>query len=178
MYQPVGAMIATWYEYRHDLPQVTEDWIDSTDVELNNTISFPTPPMEPPNVPSSGFMELPQNISLSVSGSLEEIDDFYHSLDEYPRIATIGGLDLSGEGNDLTANLPLTVYHLIETPSRATPGAGQGAAGGRGAGQGPGMGGPMGPGMEGPPGPGMEEPGGPGPQGPAGPEGQGPPPAP
>lgn len=167
MYQPVGAMIAMWYEYRHDLPQVTEDWIDSTAVELNSSISFPTPSMEPPSVPSTGFMELPQNISLSISGSLEEIDDFYHSLDNYPRIATIGALDLSGEGQDLTANFPLTVYLLIETPSRAAPGAG-GAQAGMGMEPGmmePGMEGPMGPGMEGPPGPGME----PGMEGPPGP---------
>jgi Tfp pilus assembly protein PilO len=119
MYQPIGAMIAMWYEYREDLPRVTKEWLDSTGVILNTALSFPTPEMGPPSVPASGFIPLPGTFNLSISGSLQQIEGFYSSLANYKRIATISGLQLEGEADNLTASVPLTIYLLVEAPIEA-----------------------------------------------------------
>ncbi|NLJ36019.1 MAG: type 4a pilus biogenesis protein PilO [candidate division WS1 bacterium] len=150
MYQPIGAMIAMWYEYREDLPRVTKEWIDSTGITLNSAITFPTPEMGPPAVPAGGFISLPGPISLNISGTLNEIEGFYNSLANYKRIITVGGLQLAGEADTLTATVPVSIYLLVEAPASAPAPA---AAGDPGMfdefGPGPP---PMGPGMD----PGME----------------------
>ncbi len=162
-YQPLGAMIALMYEYRHDLPRVTQEWLDSADITLNTAMTFPTPDATPPQIPANGFIEVGSTFSLSISGSLQQIEDFYNSLSQYKRIATIGGLNLSGEGDMLDATVPLRIYLLAETEPAAAPQAGAG-------GMDPGMMGPgmdpamMGPGMD----PGMAGPGGPPPMDPGG----------
>lgn len=116
MYQPIGAMIAMWYEYREDLPRVTKEWLDSTGVILNTAMSFPTPEMGPPSVPQSGFISVPGTFNLSISGSLQQIEGFYSSLANYKRIAAISGLQLQGEADSLTATVPLSIYLLVEAP--------------------------------------------------------------
>ncbi len=144
-YQPIGAMIALWYEYREDLPRVTKEWLDSTGVTLNSNISFPTPGMAPPEIPSSGFIALPGPTSLSISGTMAQIEGFYSSLGNYKRVATISGLSLSGEGDALNATVPVSLYLLIETPPAAAPAP---AAGGAPGPEGVGPGAPPGPGGE------------------------------
>ena len=134
-YQPLGAMIALMYEYRHDLPRVTQEWLDGTDITLNTAMTFPQAAADPPQIPPNGFIEVGSTFNLSVSGSLQQIEDFYSSLSQYKRIATIGGLDLSGDGDMLTATVPLRIYLLAETepaPAAAPAGGGMepGAPGG------------------------------------------------
>jgi Tfp pilus assembly protein PilO len=119
MYQPYGAMIAMWYEYREDLPRVTKDWIASTGIVLTSTLTFPAPDMGPPSVPDSGFLAVPGQFTTSIAGTLQQIQHFYHSLGSYERIATISGLKLSGEGDALRAEVPLAIYLLVETPAVA-----------------------------------------------------------
>ena len=150
MYQPIGAMIAMWYEYREDLPRVTKEWIDSTGITLNSAITFPTPEMGPPAAPAGGFISLPGPISLNISGTLNEIEGFYNSLANYKRIITVGGLQLAGEADALTATVPVSIYLLVEAPASAPAPAA--AAGGPGMFDEFGPGSPMGPGM----GPGMD----------------------
>ncbi len=128
-YQPIGAMIALWYEYREDLPRVTKEWIDSTGVTLNSSVSFPTPDMAPPSVPGGGFIALPGPTSLSISGTLAQIEGFYSSLSNYTRVAAISGLTLSGEGDALNATVPVSLYLLIETPVAAAPAPAAGPGG-------------------------------------------------
>jgi Tfp pilus assembly protein PilO len=154
LYQPIGAMIAMWYEYREDLPRVTKKWIDSTGIILDSSITFPTPDMAPPPTPAGGFIAVPGPSSLTVRGTLQQIQRFYTSLHDYERIVTIGGLQLSGEGEALSAQVPISIYLLVEAPAAATGGGGPGEPA-EGPGGGPdefGMGGPP-PGMPGEPGP-------------------------
>lgn len=126
-YQPLGAMLALMYEYRHDLPRVTQEWLDGTDITLNTAMTFPTPDANPPQIPSNGFIQAGGDFNLSIAGSLEQIEDFYHSLSQYKRIATIGGLQLTAENDALTASVPLRIYLLAETepaPVAAAPAGG------------------------------------------------------
>lgn len=141
-YQPLGAMIALMYEYRHDLPRVTQEWLDGTDITLNTAMTFPQAAADPPQIPANGFIEVGSTFNLSVSGSLQQIEDFYSSLSQYKRIATIGGLDLSGDGDMLTATVPLNIYLLAETepaPAAAPAGGGMEPGGMPGPGGDPGM---------------------------------------
>jgi Tfp pilus assembly protein PilO len=157
-YQPLGAMIALWYEYSKDLPRVTKEWIDSTGVTLNSSVTFPQPEMSPPTVPDDGFIALPGPISLSIDGNLAQIEGFYASLRSYPRVICISGLNLSGEGDELSATVPVSIYLLVEKPAAApAPAAAPDGAGG---------------GMPGAPGPPVG-PGGPGDEGDAGGEDEG-----
>ncbi len=155
MYHPVMAMTAIWYEYREDLPAVVEKFVRDMGCTIEQGASMPAPPMNPPTVDASGFMQVPagQTLNLTVSGTLESIERLYLGLSELPRVATIGSLSLSGTGDRLTAQIPLTLYIYVEGAAAAAPAP---AAG-------PGMD-MMGPGMDmmGPPGmpgpPGMEGP--------------------
>ena len=175
--QPAGAMIALWYEYRHDLVPLIEDWVESTGCTIESGASFPAPPMTPPSAPPSGFMQIPDNqtIQLTVSGTLSQIERLYRSLDQFERVVTISDLVLEPadeSGNIMRAPIPLKFYLLVEAPPGAA--APPGGGGGGGMGMEPGMGPegmPMEPGMgpEGMP----AEPG----MGPEGmPPGEGPPP--
>jgi len=137
-YQPLGAMIALWYEYREDLPRVTREWIDSMGVTLNSSITFPQPEMNPPTIPDDGFIALPGPISLAIEVDLAQIEGFYASLRNYPRVIAISGLSLSGEGDELSATVPVSVYLLVEKPASAPPPAAAATGG-----EGPGMPGDM-----------------------------------
>lgn len=121
-YQPIGAMIALWYEYREDLPRVTSEWITSTGVTLDSSITFPTPDMAPPSVPANGFIALPA-VNVSISGSLENIEEFYASLADFRRVAVISGMKLSGVGQEIQCSTQLTTYLLVEGPASAGGGA-------------------------------------------------------
>jgi hypothetical protein len=144
--EPVMAMIALWYEYREDLPPLIEKFIQSTGCTLMNGATFPAPTMTPPAAPSGGFLQIPENqtISLTVRGSLENIEKLYRALPSFPRVVTVGNLSLSGQGENLTCTLPLTFYLLVEVPPGMAAAPAAAAAGVPGAG-------PMGPGMPGPP---------------------------
>ncbi|HCA48172.1 MAG TPA: hypothetical protein DEP45_12720 [Armatimonadetes bacterium] len=129
-------MIALWYEYRHDLVPVIEDWVRSTGCTIESGASFPAPPMTPPTAPASGFMQIPaeQPVSLTVSGTLQQIERLYRSLDQFPRIVTISDLVLmpTGEGDRLQAPINLSIYLLVEAPAAPAPAAAAPAPGGGG----------------------------------------------
>jgi len=135
---PAGAMIALWYEYRHDLVPLIEDWVQASGCTIESGASFPPPPMTPPSAPPSGFMQVPggQTINLTVSGTLSQLERLYRSLGDFERVVTISDLVLApvGDGSDrLQAPIPLKFYLLVEAPAGAAPAA---AAPG---GEGPGM---------------------------------------
>ena len=150
--EPVMAMIALWYEYREDLPPLIEKFIQSTGCTLMNGASFPAPTMNPPAAPPGGFLQIPDNqtISLTVRGNLESIERLYRALPSFPRVVTVGNLSLSGQGENLTCTLPLTFYLLVEVPPGLAAAAAAAAPGGGMPGM-PGAGGPGGP-IGGPPG--------------------------
>ena len=134
--QPVVAWIALWPEYRQALPDAITEFIESSGCIITSGASMPAPPGAPPYPPASGFMQIPQGqqMSLTVQGTLEEIEELYFSLREFERVATISGLSLTAQGDIITAQLPLTIYVLTEVPKAAapaavTPGAGYGMAG-------------------------------------------------
>lgn len=124
---PAGAMIALWYEYRHDLVPLIEDWVQSTGCTIESGASFPAPPMEPPSAPPSGFMQVPagQTIDLTVSGTLTEVERLYRSLDQFERVVTVSDLVLQPEedGRILRAQVPLKIYLLVEAPPGGAPSA-------------------------------------------------------
>ena len=127
---PAGAMIALWYEYRHDLVPLIEDWVGSSGCTIESGASFPAPPMTPPAAPPSGFMQVPggQSISLTVSGTLEQLERLYRSLDRFERVVTISDLVLvpTGEGDRLQAPVELAIYLLVEAPTPPAAPAGGG----------------------------------------------------
>jgi len=156
---PAAAMIALWYEYREDLPPLIEDWVESTGCTIESGTSFPAPPMTPPAAPPSGFLQVPggQTITLTVSGTLQALERLYRSLQQFPRVVTVGQLvmqaDQDSAGQILQSQVPFKFYLLVEAPAAAAAPAG-GAPGGMPgeAGMGPeGMPGGMPPG-EAPPG--------------------------
>lgn len=148
MYIPIMAMTAMWYEYREDLPRAVEKWVADMGCTIENGASMPAPSLSPPTVPSSGFMQVPegQALNLTIKGSLANLERLYRSLSQLPRVATIGGLTLSGTGDVLTAQVPLTMFIIVEgaeavSPPPAAGGAGpEGGMGGMPGGGGPGMG--------------------------------------
>jgi Tfp pilus assembly protein PilO len=166
---PIEAMLTIAYELRHDLGPVLTQWIESTGCEIVSGASLPAPPGSPPPPPPTGFVTIADNLSITVRGTLEQLETLYKSLNQCPRILTVKGLSMKAEGTAMSATVPLTVYLLAEVP----PGAAAAAAAAPGA---PGM---MGPGMPGAPAMpgGPEAPGGPaaGPPGPgeAGPREEG-----
>jgi len=123
--QPITAMITLWPEYRQTLPELIEEFVDASGCTLISGVSFPAPPNVPPPAPPSGFLQIPggQQISLTVEGSLASIEKFYKSLRNFPRVVTVSSLSLSGEGDTITAQVPLTFYLLAEVPAGAAPAA-------------------------------------------------------
>ena len=177
---PLPALFASlWPETRQNLAGTVEEWIAAQGVKITSGASIAAPPNLPPAPPTNGFYRVAQ-ISLGIEGTLSDIERLYRALPEFPRIATIEGLSLSGQGNTMSTTLPMTIYLLVEVPPdlAAAGAAGAGMMGGMGMGgpmMGPGM---MGPGMMGPGGPmGPGSPIGPGMMGPGGMQG-GPPMAP
>jgi Tfp pilus assembly protein PilO len=132
---PAGAMIALWYEYRHDLVPLIEDWVESSGCTIESGASFPAPPMTPPSAPPSGFMQIPENqtVDLTVTGTLSQIERLYRSLDQFERVVTISDLVLEPvdeTGNIMQAPIPLKFYLLVEAPpGAAAPAEGAGMDG-------------------------------------------------
>lgn len=163
MYMPMMAMTTMWWEYRENLPRAVEKWVADQGCTIETGASMPAPSLSPPNVPASGFLQVPEGqvLNLTISGSIANLEKLYRSLDQLPRVATIGGLSLSGSGDRLTAQVPLSLYIIVEGAEAVAPaapaggGMGGGMGGDMGGGMGGGMGGPPGGGMGGPPGGGM-----------------------
>jgi len=159
MYMPVLAMTTMWWEYRDNLPRVVEKWVADQGCIIETGATMPAPSLSPPGVPPSGFLQVPEGqvLSLTIAGTMANLERLYRSLRSLPRVATIGGLRLSGQGDRLTAQVPITMFIIVEgaetvapPPAAAAggmgggmggPGGGQGGMGGPGGGQG-GMGGP------------------------------------
>jgi Tfp pilus assembly protein PilO len=130
---PAAAMVALWYEYREDLPPLIERWVESCGCTIESGASFPAPAMTPPVAPPSGFLPVPgpQGITLTISGSLSDLERLYKSLDQLPRVVTVSQLVLDGEGDNMRAQVPLKFYLLCEAPEVAAapaPAAAPGAA--------------------------------------------------
>ena len=163
--QPFAAMVASlWPEMRRDLADVVPEWVTAQGVKITSGASLPAAPNLPPPAPPDGFYQL-ATINLGVEGTLSEIERLYRALPEFPRIATISELSLTGEGDTISATLPMTIYLLAEVPAvAAAPAMGEEFLG-------PGM---MGPGMMGPGAMRDRDMGLPGPPGRAGPGEMGP----
>jgi hypothetical protein len=131
-YTPIPAMIRLWLYYREELPGMIKKWVESSGVKLVSSISIPAPPGTPPSPPASGFMLTPEApLPLTIVGSLDSIERFYNSMPQFPRIGTLGGLTLTGSGDQITCTVPLSVYLLVEMPPAGT-GAAPAAAGPQG----------------------------------------------
>ncbi len=128
---PAAAMIALWYEYREDLPPLIEDWAEATGCTIESGASFPAPAMTPPAAPPSGFLQVPagQTITLTVSGTLTALERLYRSLDQFPRVVTVGQLVVQAQGDQLSAQVPLNFYLLVEAPAGAAAPAATGGGG-------------------------------------------------
>lgn len=116
---PAAAMTTLWYEYREDLPPLIEDWILSTGCTIESSASFPAPAMTPPAAPPSGFLQVPdgQTITLTVGGSLTDIERLYHSLHMFPRVATVSQLVLQPTADGrMQAPVPFKFYLIVENP--------------------------------------------------------------
>ena len=146
---PLPALFASlWPEMRQNLAGTIEEWVTEQGVRITSGDSIAAPPPLPPAPPTDGFYQVAQ-INLGIQGTLSDIEKLYRALPEFPRIATIEGLSLSGQGNTISATLPMTIYLLVEVPP------GLAAAGAAGAGMmGMGTMGGMGSLMMGPGGPG------------------------
>ncbi len=126
--QPLPALFASlWPEMRQNLSRAIEEWVADQGVKITSGDSIAAPPNLPPAPPSNGFYQVAQ-INLGIQGTLSDIEKLYRALPEFPRIATIEGLSLSGQGNTISATLPMTIYLLVEVPP------GLAAAGAAGAG--------------------------------------------
>ena len=136
MYMPLLAMTAIWYEYRDELPKAVQKYLEDQGVTIEQGASIPAPPLTPPTVPSTGFMQVPGNspLNLTVRGTLEQIQRVYQNLAQLPRVATIGSLSLSGTGRQLTATFPLSLYILVEGAEAVAPPPAAAPAGGLGGG--------------------------------------------
>ncbi len=156
-----------WPEYQENLPELIRAFVDQSGCSLLSATALPAPPLRPPAYPAGGFLQIPegQSISLMIEGRLADLERFYRSLRNFPRIVTVDRLSLTRQdtGERLAATVGLNVYLLVEVPE-AAPAVAMAAAGmGMGGAMAPGMGGPgMPPGMGGPPG-GPMGPGGAGP---------------
>jgi len=122
---PMPALFASlWPELRHNLANTVEEWVESQGVTITSGAGIPAPPPLPPAPPTNGFYEVAQ-ISLRVEGTLSQIEKLYRALPEFPRIGIIDSLSLTGEGDTISATLPLTIYLLVEVPPGvAAPAAG------------------------------------------------------
>jgi len=157
---PIEAMLTIAYELRHDLGPVITKWVESTGCTIESDVALPAPPGTPQPPPPSGFLPIVENLTLTIRGSLQQIEALYKALGECPRILTVGGLTLKPEGDTMIATVPFKVYLLVEAPPSAAAAAPAAGAGGMMGPEGGMMGGPgMGP--SGPPGPGGPPPGGP-----------------
>lgn len=124
-YTPIPAWIALWQEYRVTMPGVIEKFVKSFGLRIVSGMSMPAPPASPPSPPASGYMAIPEGtVTLTVEGTLQQLERFYRSIKYCPRVMTIGGLSLSGTGNTLTATVPMNFYLLVETPPGAAAAAG------------------------------------------------------
>ena len=99
-------------------PEIREHFLhympDQWEFGKHWSIREPSPIPETP--PANGFRRV-DTISLGIEGSLANIEKLYRSLSTFPRIATIEGLSLAGEGDTIQAQLDMTIYLLVEVPS-------------------------------------------------------------
>ncbi len=122
---PLPALFASlWPELQEDLPEAFEQWMEEQDVTMTSGFSLPAAPSTPlpATAAPEGFMSV-ANLNLGVQGSLSDIERFYRGLGTFPRIATIGGLSLAGEGDRISATVPMAVYLLVEVPPTAAAAA-------------------------------------------------------
>ena len=128
---PTVAMIALWREYRERLPKELEKFILASGVQLVSGTSFPAPPGTPPPTPVGGFLHIPETtLSLGVRGTMAQIERLYHSIASFKRVMTISSFGLSGQGDQLQAQVSMDIYVPVEVP----PGTGAAApTGGAGA---------------------------------------------
>ena len=123
-YTPIPAWIALWQEYRITMPSVIERFVRSFGLRIVSGVPMPAPPGAPPPAPGNGFMQIPEGgVTLTVEGTMQQLEKFYRSIKYCPRIMTVEGLSLSGTGNLLTATIPMKFYLLVETPPGAAPAA-------------------------------------------------------
>lgn len=149
-YEPITAWVALWQEYRVTLPRAIERFIKASGLRIVSGTSIPAPPGAPPPPPSNGYMRIPEStVQVVVQGTLAQIERFYRTIGKFQRIVTISGLNLSSTGNGdlITATIPMDFYLLVEVPpTAAAPAAAP-------------MGGPTPPGPQaGPPAPGPKAP--------------------
>lgn len=139
-YTPIPAWIALWQEYRVTMPGVIESFVKSFGLRIISGVPMPAPPGAPPPPPAGGYMSIPEGqVTLTVEGTLQQLERFYRSIKYCPRVMTVSGLSLSGTGTRLTATIPMNFYLLVETPPGAAPAAGAGGPGGAPPGAPPGM---------------------------------------
>ncbi len=123
-YTPIPAWIALWQEYRVTMPSVIERFVRSFGLRIVAGMPMPAPPGTPPTPPAGGFMPIPEGgVTLTVEGTLQQLERFYRSIKYCPRIMTVEGLALSGTGTTLIATIPMKFYLLVETPPGAAPAA-------------------------------------------------------
>jgi hypothetical protein len=132
LYMPLLAMTAMWYEYRDDLPKAVESYFAAQGVTIQQGASIPAPPLAPPTVPGTGFMQVPSGapVNLTIRGTLAQLQKVYENLGQMSRIATIGALNLTGTGQQLTATIPLSLYILVEGAEAVAPPPAPAAEGG------------------------------------------------
>jgi Tfp pilus assembly protein PilO len=128
---PQEAMIAMWFEMRHNTPPLLQKFITKTGCEIVQGSQFPAPAMSPPTALQGDLIQIPPggSIPLTVRGSMGEIENLYRSLKYFPRILTIDQLTLNGQGEELESSFTLRMYAMIETgpggapaPAAASPG--------------------------------------------------------
>lgn len=121
-YEPITAWVALWQEYRVTLPRAVERFIEASGVRIVSGTSVPAPPGAPPPPPSNGYMRIPEStVQVVVQGTLAQIERLYRSIGKFQRIMTISGLNLSSTGNGdlITATIPMDFYLLVEVPPGA-----------------------------------------------------------
>jgi len=67
-------------------------------------------------------MRIPEStVQVVVQGTLAQIERFYRSIGKFQRIMTISGLNLTSTGNGdlITATIPMDFYLLVEVPPGA-----------------------------------------------------------
>ena len=128
-YTPIPAWIALWQEYRITMPGVIDRFVRSFGLRIISGVPMPAPPGAPPPPPPGGYMSIPDGqVTLTVEGTLQQLERFYRSIKYCPRVMTVSGLSLSGTGSKLTATIPMNFYLLVETPPGAAPAAAAGGA--------------------------------------------------
>jgi len=141
LYLPTEAMIKYWYELQEDLAPSLEKYIEASGCRIMQGAALPAPSMAAPTLGPSNFIKVGP-LSLTVQGTAAELRKLYTNLNQFERVATIEPLDLRpvGGGEELEANISVTVYILAEGPEGAAAAPAAGAAAGPAGGPMQGMG--------------------------------------